>query len=131
LRIGVATEGFAIPGVSQPGVDVARNDSLRVVDLSLPQERDLHVTADSDYRRIATLGIDPDTILETYAFGKEFLVELADEVRLINSLGSYPLISEPVVQVRTFPNARRYREVILLVRETGVSLLGMYLTRNT
>jgi hypothetical protein len=49
---------------------------------------------------------------------------------LINSQGSYSLISELVARIRTFAHSRRHREVVLLVRETGVSLLGIYITRD-
>ena len=111
---------------------VAWKESLRVVDLSLQHNRDLAVKADKSYQGIADLEIDPNTILDTHAFGngKSFLVELSNEVRLINSQGSFTLISEPVARIRTFARSRRYREVVLLVRETGVSLLGMYIAQE-
>jgi len=59
------------------------------------------------------------------------VVELQDEVRLINSQGSYSLIGEPVARIRTFTHSRRHREVILVVRENGISLLGIYLKQDT
>ena len=100
-----------------------------MVDLSLHHDRDLAAKADKSYQGIADLDIDPYAILDTHAFGKSFLVELSKEVQLINSQGSFTLISEPVARIRTFAHSRRYREVVLLVRETGVSLLGMYVTQ--
>jgi hypothetical protein len=109
---------------------VAWNESLRVVDLSLQRNRDLAAKQDKEYQGIGDLEIDPYKVLDTHAFGKGFLVELANEVRLINSQGSFTLIAEPVARIRTFARSRRYREVVLLVREAGVSLLGMYLAQE-
>jgi hypothetical protein len=124
-------EAVEVLGNSGKRLLVAWNDSLRVVDLSLQRNRDLAAKPDNSYRAIADLEIDPYAILDTHAFGNGFLVELADEVRLINSQGSFTLISEPVARIRTFARSRRYREVVLLVRETGVSLLGMYIARES
>lgn len=129
--LGFVVDGEAeVLGNSGNRLLVAWNESLQVVDLSLHRNQDLAVKPDSSYQGIAGLGIDPYSILDTHAFGKGFLVELSGEVRLINSQGSFTLISEPVARIRTFARSRRYREVVLLVRETGVSLLGMYLTQE-
>jgi hypothetical protein len=126
-------EDIEVLGNSGKRLLVAWNESLRVVDLSLQRNRGLEVKPNNSYEGIADLGIDPYKILDTHAFGngKSFLVELSNEVRLINSLGSFTLISEPVARIRTFARSRRYREVVLLVRETGLSLLGMYLTQES
>lgn len=126
------TDGEAadVLGNSGKRLLVAWNESLRVVDLSLQHNRDLTVRPDKSYQGIADLEIDPYAILDTHAFGKGFLVELSNEVRLINSQGSFTLISEPVARIRTFARSRRYREVVLLIRETGVSLLGMYIAQE-
>jgi hypothetical protein len=109
---------------------VAWGESLRVVDLSVRRDRDLEARPDRSFRDLAGLEIDPYTILDTHAFGKGFLIELPNEVRIINSQGSFTLIAEPVARIRTFARSRRYREVVLLVRETGVSLLGFYITQD-
>ncbi len=109
---------------------VAWGESLRVVDLSVRRDRDLEARPDKFFRDLAGLEIDPYTILDTHAFGKGFLVELSNEVRIINSQGSFTLIAEPVARIRTFARSRRYREVVLLVRETCASLLGFYITQE-
>jgi hypothetical protein len=109
---------------------VTWDDSLRVVDLSAQPDRDLSAKQDKAFQTVANLEIDPYAILDTHAFGKGFLVELSKEVRLISSKGSFKLISEPVARIRTFARSRRYKEVVLLIRETGVSLLGMYISQD-
>jgi hypothetical protein len=131
---GLDIDGEAVEVLGNSGkrLLVAWNESLRVVDLSLQHNRDLSVKSNKSYQGIADLEIDPYAILDTHAFGngKSFLVELSNEVRLINSQGSFTLISEPVARIRTFARSRRYREVALLVRETGVSLIGMYIAQE-
>jgi len=126
FSLGIDDEGPEVLGNSGKRLLVAWKDSLRVIDLSLHRDRDLAAKADKSYQGIAALEIDPYAILDTHAFGKSFLVELSREVQLIHPHGSFTLISEPVARIRTFARSRRYREVVLLVRETGVSLLGMY-----
>jgi hypothetical protein len=120
-------ESPVVLGNSGQRLLMASGDSLRVVDLSLKRHRDLAVKQDHDFRDLSDLDIDPYAILDTHAFGRGFLVELSDEVRLISAQGSFTLISEPVARIRTFARSRRYREVVLLIRETGVSLLGFYI----
>lgn len=118
-------------GNSNQRLLVAWYDSLRVVDILARTGQDIEIKPDGAFYSISKLEINPTTILDTHSFGKGFLVELQDEVRLINSLGSYSLIDEPVARIRTFAHSRRHREVILLVRETGISLLGTYLAQAT
>lgn len=130
LGLDIDGEAAEVLGNSGKRLLVAWNESLRVVDLSLQRNRDLAVKPDKSYQGIADLEIDPYAILDTHAFGKNFLVELSNEVRLINSQGSFTLISEPIARIRTFARSRRYREVVLLVREMGVSLLGMYIAQE-
>jgi hypothetical protein len=129
-RDDLAPEAIQVLGNSNHRLLVAWQDSLRVVDISARIGRDIEAKPDGAFRGLSNLGIDPFAILETHAFGKGFLVELQDEVRLINSQGSYSLIDEPVARIRTFAHSRRHREVILLVRESGISLLGIYLMRD-
>lgn len=126
LDMRLDDEPIEVLGNSGSRLLVAEGGSLNVMDISLRRERDLEVKRDPSYRRIRELEIDAFDVLDTHAFGDGFLVELSDEVRLINTTGSHSLISEPVARIRTFPNSRRYKEVILLVRESGVSLLGVY-----
>lgn len=123
-------DSVEVLGNSDQRLLVAWGESLRVVDLSLHRGRDLKAKPDKSFRDIADLDIDPYAILDTHAFGKGFLVELSDEVRLINSQGSFTLISGPVARIRTFARSKRYKEVALLVRETGVSLLGFYIAQE-
>jgi hypothetical protein len=132
LSRATSDEDIEVLGNSGKRLLVAWNESLRVLDVSLQRRRGLEVKQDKSYQGIADLGIDPYKILDTHAFGngKSFLVELSNEVRLINSQGSFTLISEPVARIRTFARSRRYREVVLLVRETGLSLLGMYVKQE-
>ena len=125
------TDGTAeVLGNSGNRLLVAWQESLRVIDLKFLKDRDVAARRDKDFRDTAGLEIDPVSILDTHEFVNGFLVELPDEVRLINSQGSYSLISEPVARIRTFAHSRRHREVVLLIRETGVSLLGIYITRD-
>lgn len=102
------------------------HDSLHVIDIAAYRGREIEAKPDTGFRGISTLDIRPASILETYAFGGGFLLELQNEVRLINPKGSHRLIGEPVARVRTFAHSRRYREVALVVRENGVSLIGFF-----
>jgi hypothetical protein len=128
--LGLVNDSAEVLGNSGKRLLVAWDDSLRVVDLSMQRDRDLAAKQDKTFQTVANLEIDPYAILDTHAFGKGFLVELSKEVRLINSQGSFTLIAEPVARIRTFARSRRYKEVVLLIRETGVSLLGMYVTQD-
>jgi hypothetical protein len=110
---------------------VALQDSLRVVDISARRGREIEAKSDIAFHGLSAIHVNPYSILGTHAFGRGFLVELPNEVRLINSQGSYVLIDEPVARIRTFAHSRRHREVILLVRETGISLIGIYVMRDT
>jgi hypothetical protein len=128
--LGLSSDSAEVLGNSGKRLLVAWDDSLRVVDLSMQRDRDLAAKQDKTFQTVANLEIDPYAILDTHAFGKGFLVELSKEVRLINSQGSFTLIAEPVARIRTFSRSRRYKEVVLLIRETGVSLLGMYVSQD-
>jgi hypothetical protein len=127
LGSGVASDPIQVLGNSNHRLLVALRDSLRVVDISARRGRNVEAKQDVAFRSLSDFKVDPYAVLGTHAFGKGFLVELMDEVRLISSKGSHPLIDEPVARIRTFAHSRRHREVILLVRETGISLLGIYL----
>jgi hypothetical protein len=130
LDLGLDDGSAEVLGNSGKRLLVTWDDSLRVVDLSAQPDRDLSAKQDKAFQTVANLEIDPYAILDTHAFGKGFLVELSKEVRLISSQGSFTLISEPVARIRTFARSRRYKEVVLLIRETGVSLLGMYISQG-
>jgi hypothetical protein len=130
-RDHIDLEDIQVLGNSNYRLLVAWHDSLRVVDIFARTGRDIEAKPDKAFRDLSNLRINPFAILGTHPFGRGFLVELQDEVRLINSQGSYSLIGEPVARIRTFPHSRRHSEVILVVRETGISLLGIYLTQDT
>lgn len=119
------TEGRVL-GNSDYRLLVAWHDSLHVVDIAAHAGREIEAKPNSAFRRLSHLNVRPTSILDTYAFGGGFLVELQDEVLLINPTGSYMLIREPVARIRTFVQSRRYREVALVVRENYVSLLGVF-----
>jgi hypothetical protein len=128
LGLGIDGDSAEVLGNSGKRLLVAWGESLRVVDLSVRRDRDLEARPDKSFRDLTSLEIDPYNILDTHPFGKGFLIELSNEVRMINSQGSFTLISEPIARIRTFARSRRYREVVLLVREKCVSLLGFYIT---
>ena len=130
LGFDIGGDSVEVIGNSGKRLLVAWDESLRVVDLSVKRGRDLEAKPDKAFQNLAALEIDPYAILDTHAFGKGFLVELPNEVRIINSRGSFTLLSEPVARIRTFARSRRYREVVLLIREACVSLLGFYITQD-
>lgn len=130
LDLQLDEEPIGVLGNSGNRLLVSWGGSLSVVDISLRRERDLEAKRDPSYGDMPQSEIRPDDILDTHAFGSGFLVELPEEVRLINAEGSHLLMSEPVARIRTFPHSRRHKEVILLVRESGVSLLGVYMARG-
>ena len=130
-RDDIGLEAIQVLGNSDYRLLVAWHNSLRVVDITARRGRDIEAKPDRAFRGLSNLDINPFAILGTHPFGRGFLVELQDEVRLINWQGSYSLIGEPVARIRTFTHSRRHREVILLVRETGISLLGIYVTHDT
>jgi hypothetical protein len=127
---GLNDDTVAVLGNSGNRMLLNWDNSLRVLDLTLDKDQYLSVKRDSSFQNVSGIPINPLDILYTYTFSKGFLVELPDEVRLINSQGSFSLLAEPVAQIRTFPRSRRHREVILLIREEGASLLGFYISQG-
>jgi hypothetical protein len=129
-RAGSGPESAQVLGNSDQRLLVAWDNSLRVVDIFARLGREVEARSDTAFRSISQAGIEPSAILDTHPFSRGFLVELRDQVLLINTQGTYSIISEPIAKIRTFAHSRRHREVILLVRENGVSLLGVYLKRE-
>jgi hypothetical protein len=116
-------------GNSDKKLLVAYGESLRVVNLTVSRKaQGIQAKASDSFPRFSDPAVDPSDILSTHAVDDGFLVELPDEVRLINSHGSFPVISEAVAHIRTFANSRRYPDVVLMIREDCVSLLGIYVT---
>lgn len=105
---------------------VARNSSLFTINLSAFDNHEIEAKAVHEYSLTGT-GVDPQSdILATYPIGREFLVELFDEVLLVTSTGVHPFFAGPAARVRTFTNSRRYQDVAAVIEENGVSLVGYY-----
>ena len=122
----------AVLGNSDKKLLVASGESLRVVNLTVSRgRRGIQAKASDSFPRLSDPAIDPTDILSTRPVDDGFLVVLPDEVRLINSHGSFLAISEQVAHVRTFAHSRRYPGVALMIREDHVSLLGTYVTTGS
>jgi hypothetical protein len=125
---GYGTHQVHVLGNIDKKLLVAYGESLRVVNLTVSKKaRDVGAKASDYFPRFPDAAVDPSDILSTHAVDDGFLVELPDEVRLINSHGSFSVLSEPVAHSRTFNHSRRYPDVALVVREDCVSLLGTYM----
>lgn len=98
--------------------------SLQVVNVSAHPGRGIAARTNSKFQVQHDTGISSEAVLKTYAIDTGFLVELADEIRLITPHGSYSLMRRPTARVRTFIHSRRYQDAVLVVEEDGVSLLG-------
>ena len=109
---------------------VAWQGGVRVVNIAAHPGKDIEARSDSAFRGIANLRIEPSSVLETYPFGGGFIVEMFDSLCLLNQSGSFMLLGAPVARVRTFAQSRRHREVVLAVREDGISLLGIFQLRH-
>jgi len=53
-----------------------------------------------------------------------FLIESLENVSVLGENGSFVLIDEPRVQVRTFPNSKRYDDTVLAVADDFVEIIG-------
>lgn len=62
--------------------------------------------------------------LSTQPLSSGFLLESFDGVGLVTKRGSYSLIDEPRVRVRTFPRARRHQDCFIAIGDNYIELVG-------
>ena len=105
-------------------------DSLSVVDIAAYRGRQIEARPDPKYRGHRAPDFAPGTVLKTYAISDGFLVELMDEIVMITPRGAYSLLRERAARIRTFSQARRYQDAILVVEENSVSLIGFFETSD-
>jgi hypothetical protein len=98
---------------------------LCFLDLRAYDGRALEIRPDPK-RKEALAGIPSADILGTYPFAGAFLVELYDEILLIDGEGSHPFYRGQAARVRTYKDSLRYKEVVALVHEDGVTLIGTF-----
>jgi hypothetical protein len=90
----------------------------------VPGCRDIEVRPDNSFKVQRTTVINPGNVLKTYPVGSGFLAEQVDQIRLITSVGSHHLLKERAARIRTFVHSLRYKDVVMVVEEDGVSLVG-------
>ena len=118
-------EPFArVLGNSTSRLLVHWRDSLRVVDISAQQGKDIAARPDPKYSAGTDPAVQPSSILRTYSIESGFLVELFDEIRLITPEGSYVVASEPAARIRTFAYSRRHKDMAVVVGEESITLVG-------
>ncbi len=99
-------------------------NTMRAVSLSVNQEGELTAKLDRRYSGRPEPQLLPPAVLKTHAFGAGFVLETADEVFFVTPQGSYQLGLGQATRIRTFVNARRHQDTVLVVGQDHISLCG-------
>lgn len=105
---------------------------LHVVNLRVGNEnRDVRLQPVKSYREASRIHVNLDEVLETYPISSGFAIELEDSIKLMTRSGSYNLLKGAAARVRTFVESRRHKEVVAVVQEESVSLIGFHISEET
>lgn len=134
LEHGTAGEDLDIKvlGNSNSHILASVAGRLHVINLRVENEnRDVKLQAVKSYREASRIHVNLDDVLETYPISGGFAIELEDSIRLMTRSGSYNLLKGAAARVRTFVESRRHKEVVAVVQEESVSVIGFHISEDT
>lgn len=82
----------------------------------------------STWKRLQTTRTVPGVgrILDAKPSALGLVVETMNSVQLFTDDAWLPLLDSPALSVRTFPRSRRYRNLVSVVTEEGLFLIGLF-----
>ena len=120
----IGGERTEVLGNSAHRLLLRRGDILQVVSISVSQEGELTAKLDRRYGIRGEHEAPLSPVLRTHAVGAGFVLETADGIHLYTPGGSYQLGTEQTATIRTFVNARRHQDTILIIEPDHISLCG-------
>lgn len=120
-------EGFEVMGNAGYRLLVRRGSEIDVLNLRQSATKGVVVQHDRRRPRVELARDQGPTIrhtLATHQLTSGFLVEHIGGAHILTDAGIIELATELAVQMRTFPNSRRYDDTVVLVREGSLDLDG-------
>ncbi len=102
---------------------VAWQEQWQVVDLRAYAGRHLTAATDKKFKPFQP-PVQASAVLQTYGLESGFVVEDFDAVHLITASGVRPLLQEQAARIRTYPDSRRHSDVVAVVTEGALHLVG-------
>jgi hypothetical protein len=119
----IPRSGLTVLGNSAHRLLAHWQERLHVVNLSAYERKPVAARPNKKFGKL-TSRVGPEEVLSTYGIGQGFLVELYDRLLLITPTGSYTLFVGSAGRVRTYPGSRRHFEVVVVVGESSVNIIG-------
>lgn len=113
-----------VVGNSEYRLLISRRSQSEVVNVSAFDDKEVELKSNKKY---SPDEIDSNLVsaaLSTQTLRSGFLLETFDRVGIITERGSYTLMNEPSVRVRSFPRSTRHADCILSVGEDFIELVG-------
>jgi hypothetical protein len=103
---------------------VKNQGSHSVVNVSAFAKKPVQVRPDQGFRSDRIESAFLDETLSTQALRSGFLLETFGATGLVTERGTYSIISDPRVRLRSFPRSKRHNDCFVAVGEDFVELVG-------
>ncbi|WP_244789583.1 hypothetical protein [Streptomyces sp. BJ20] len=117
-------DGAEVLGNSNHRLLVKKGDVLEVVNVSAFENRDVAVKKNLDFGKVNLQDFGGSEILSTRDLASGFAIELFDSVSVVTASSVFRVYGEPAARIRTFRQSKRYKDVLAVVGERDLSLVG-------
>ncbi|MGP4048359.1 hypothetical protein [Streptomyces sp. 2A115] len=117
-------EEIEVLGNSNYRLLVKEGDTLEVVNISAFEDRDVTVKKNVEFKHLPLRSVGGSEILSTSDLASGFAVEFFDSVAVMTSSGVFNVYNEPAARIRTFRQSKRYKDVLAIVGEKDLTLVG-------